>query len=528
MKLSSFVSSRLLCSLTLGVAPLLLTQVGCGGVSPNEQVPGETAYLELGALAVDPRTDTIFSLQTFFEPTPTPSVESDPIESPTVEPTIAPEPVLLSRELYAIRPQDGSFQSLGNVFDVENIALLFPKDRLMMVGYLQSQPLLRLYDAQTLSLEEEAFPAVPSWGGVTVAPSGSTFAVQDWSDEGEESKLTLTLGSLETFETHSITLSDSSSRMVWSPTEDRLVLSVYTLNLESQLPNIRVLSWTLDALEENAFALDEEGLWLGASVDIRLEQQLPGKGFYSVPMFSPEGDFLIQPTYHVTESDTDGDGDQDLSIDESMIHLISLPSGQIRTLPGLQGPANFTPDGSTLVANRQAVSTNANGETSSRNMLVMVDVETLAYEETLLSEDGSSDYFVTREGNFVVIDMEPIYTINEETGEQELEDSNLMIFDIDAGVMRTITDSAVELADYVTRPGHGELWSLSGTKLYRIDYVSAEVQNIRTSWESAFIHYLPNMDKLVLMEKAKPVLHLVDPDSLFVEQAISLPTPEVP
>lgn len=528
MKLSSFVSSRLLCSVTLGMAPLLLTQVGCGGVAPDEQVPGETSYMEYGALAVDPRTDTIFSLQTFFEPTPTPSVESDPIESPTVEPTSAPEPVLLSRELYAIRPQDGTFQSLGNVFDVENIALLFPKDRLMMVGYLQNQPLLRLYDAQTLSLEEEAFPAVTSWGGVTVAPSGNTFAVQDWTNEGEDSKLTVTLGSLETLETHSLTLSESSSRMVWSPTEDRLVLSMYTLNLESQLPSIRVLSWTLDALEKNAYTLDEEGLWVGASVDVRLEQQTPGQGYYSAPMISPEGDYLIQSTFHVTESDTDGDGDQDLSIDDSMIHLISLPSGQIRTLRGLEGPANFTPDGSTLVANRQAVSTNANGETLSQSMLVLVDVETLAYEETFLSEDGYSDYFVTREGNFVVIDMEPIYSTNEETGEQETVDSNLMIFDIDAGVMRTITDSAVEIADYVTRPGHGELWSLSGTKLYRIDYVSAKVQNINTSWESAFIHYLPNMDKLVLMERAKPVLHLVDPDSLFVERAITLPTPEAP
>lgn len=521
MKSKYAVQPLTLLAMTSALGSGMLAQVGCSSTSPDEQLPGETAHLDY-ELAVDPRTDTVFSLQTFFEPTPTPSVEADPAE---VSPSPAPEPVLLARDLYAIHPQTGKFQTLGNVFDVEAISLLFPKDRVMMTGYLQGEPLLRLYNPNTLELEKEAFPPISSWGSVSVAPGGDAFITRDYTDEPEE-YATLTLSSLETLEAHTISLGDTIPSVVWSPTEDRLVLSFLSVQPETETYSMRLLSWSLEALKSNGYQLTSEGLWAGASVDVSLPNQQPNGSFYGGALTSPDGRYAVLPTATEHPVDADEDGVAEDVTYEHNVQVISLESGALRTLPELYGPVNFTPDGTTLVALRLEMVTLADGSTESEEVLVMVDLETFAYEEAPLTGADSLQYFVTRDGNFVVIDAEPTGEEDPVTGELVYTDTDLLIYNLDSGEMRTLANSQVEILDYISRPAHGEVWSISGSTLNRIDYVAGTLTPITTSWTSRYIHYLPNMDKLVLMERGKPVLRVVDPEALLIQGAIELPTPE--
>ena len=69
-------------------APLL--PACSGGIDLMEEVPGDSTYLESGALAVDPSTERIFVLQTTYDDTPTPSPTYPPSRYAPTTPALPP------------------------------------------------------------------------------------------------------------------------------------------------------------------------------------------------------------------------------------------------------------------------------------------------------------------------------------------------------------------------------------------------------------------------------------------------------
>jgi hypothetical protein len=139
----------------------------------------------------------------------------------------------------------------------------------------------------------------------------------------------------------------------------------------------------------------------------------------------------------------------------------------------------------------------------------MVDADTLDTTLVELPMEGGPSYYVTREGNFVVV--------TNTAGTQ-----TLLLYDVDNDQMTQLQGLAIDLNEFVSRLGHGELW-LVDEGLYRLDFLAGEHERISLSWQPDHINILRQRDLLVLDDNRRERLVFFDPDSLTVTQSVPLP-----
>lgn len=521
-------SMRRLSALTTplsALSALLALPMLLGGCSsfPGEINPGDSTYMESGAVAVDARTETMFTLLTYYAPTPEPS----PTPEGDVSPAPAAEPVIVSRELYAIRPDDGSLQTMGNVFDVEGIVLQFPPGQVLLTGYQNNAPMLRTYDANTLEQKVDTFVELPHWGGLSLADSGAALASLAWPDSDQSLPGAIYVTELETQQVHQQSVGQWYPAVAWTHQSETLVASLSEFDDETGDTSVRLVTWKLAELQSRQYAVDATGQWLGASIDVHFPDTSPDLDLLLGRItLSPDDSVAVLPLIDQRPVDTDGDGTPDETQGMPSLKVISLATGAVTAFDDTYGPVGFTPDGSTLVAYRYHETTDEAGTVSSTPWLVMVDLKTMATEELEVPTVNQLQYFVTREGHFVVIDTEQSWYATDDGSSEEQEADNLMIYDVDTQQLREISDSAIELGDYISRIGHQELWSAVGNNLYRVNYSEGTLETTTTSWTNGRMNYLPSRDLLVLSDRSTPTIRLVDPTSRMIRQAITLPIPE--
>lgn len=518
--------------LHLEIFPIVLAVglTGCtfDGGAINDNNSWQVAALRSGSLMVDARTEKVFVLQSSQDESPTPT--------PTDESTPAPEEgEQATRLVYAIDPDSGSASLLADVSDTESLSLLFPENSVMLLGVRDGQPYVRQYDPNTLALFHEQAINVP-YPSFGVSMGTSYLGFTDWPVWDDAGELT-TQGSISLLDTattqvHEIQLGSCYPAIEIPGDPDRLVaiLSCEGEEVEAE-PFIRVITWSLESLETSGFSLDEAGLFAGATSDITLDGVSPDwrllLGQFDV---SPDHQFAVLPVLREVVSDTGSDGGEGDSNEEEgeqstqVIHelkIVNLISGAVNTIENAYGPVGFTPDGTTIVSYTHVEVENDSGEIEELDALLLIDTTSFATETVNSPTEGELQYYVTREGNFVVIDSVESTSYSAE----ESTEAPLIVYDIDSGSMVEIADATVSLSNFISRTGYRELW-LVDEGLYRLDYEAASLDAFDLGFTPANIRYLSKRDRLVLSEANSSTIRFVNPADVSVTLSTTLPSVE--
>lgn len=428
------------------VAAGLLVGFGsaCTGLSLGERDPGGDVQLERGAIAVDPRTEDVFVLQTLCDTPNGPTCEGEE-----------------TKTLHAIGADAGDEGGAMDVTGLNDLRILFPADGILVMGEPSAtQEQLRLVDPVTL--EEQARTTIDArYRGTRLSPNGRWLAVSDqvtadspihildieaWAGEAPLDPKVLPHGG-------------SWLEAMWLNERDELVAVVF------EGGDTRILSWSMEEREADDFAT-EDGYWANPRLDLTVEDTDPDIiGSFTWVGVAPNDDLVVFP---VRQGDT------------HVLLVVDPDTGDLRTVSDARGPVGFTPDGSTIVSYRYA----EDDEGSTEPELLLVDADTLDTSVLSIPFAGGPQYFVSREGNQVVIAT-------------SLGTTQLVLYDLDTQTMTELDGPEIGLHEFVSRLDHDELW-LVDDGLFRLDFLSAELETIALDWTPAHINIQRQRDHLVM------------------------------
>jgi len=286
---------------------------------------------------------------------------------------------------------------------------------------------------------------------------------------------------------------------MWCHQSDRLLAIVF-YDLRGSDPSARILGWSFDPERSvSTMQVDGAGLWDERDLDIVLEG-VDADMFFSFTWIgvAPDDSYAVFPVIRKTNG-TD--------IVDPRLLVVDLSSGDLREIANAHGPVGFTPDSSTIVSYRYVI--DADG--SLRPALVFIDTMTFAEEVRALPSDAYPQYFVTREGNFVVV------ASNWTAG-------NMILYDIDRDEMTELGGPEVDLHEFVSRLGAGELWLTSGGELYRLDLWEPILESIDLGFRPDHLNILRNHDWLVMDDVDSHRLIFWDPDDRSPTGLVRLPS----
>ena len=275
------------------------------------------------------------------------------------------------------------------------------------------------------------------------------------------------------------------------------LLAVVFYGSETASPSARVLSWSAEDIASST-------LWPEPTLDVTLANTTFDLLFsYTWIGVSPDDRYAVIP---VQQSDASG------GVLEHRLVVLDLTTFEQRVVPNAQGPVGFTADGSTIVSYRYPT-----GSDRGAARLLIVDAETLSVGEIDPPEDGFPNFFVTREGNWILVSL---WRVDPETME---DGSTSVLYDLSTGAT-TVLGRHVQLGEHVSRVGSGELWLVDEGGLTRLPLMSGELEPIPLSFLPEHLNILPAHDRLVMDDAADPhAIRFFDPVGRAVSSTAVLP-----
>lgn len=450
----------------LSTALVCIAAAGCGGaVDSNE--PGADTYLGFGAIAVDPRTETAFV------------VSGDDGSG---------------GKLWAVEADAGHARLVQDLGGARDLRLLFPTSGLLLMSEADDgRDTLTLLDHTSFAVKKTVTKPA-RYHGTRVSPSGRFLAVADNAAQGAPIHVVDT-ATLE----HVVVPHDGEwLEAVWLNGTDTLVAIVF---YETRTPRARarLLTWSLGA----DAPLPPAERWATPDLDVRVDGVEPPELFSATA-----GDAEIH-AYWTRIGVHPGDADvvfPTMAVGGPRLVLLDPARGTTRFHDGASGPVGFSPDGSSILAYSFGV-----GD-APPPVLLVIDRARLEAAEVVLPYRAWPEFFVSGEGNLVVI--APTW----------VESGDLALYDLDNGIMSRVRGARVHLQEFVSRPGHGELW-LVEKGLFRFDYLMAELEAIALDWQPDHVAILPQRDQLALDDRGGRRLVFWSPQTRTVVRSVALGGP---
>lgn len=437
--------------------------VACTGATQGENDPGADTYLEYGAIAVDDRSDTCFVMQT--------------LQMAGNE----------TKQLMAIHPDTMATRAIFDLTGRNDARILFPKSGVLVMSEKNGTDQLNLFDAQTFQVLESASVDV-RYNGTRMSPSREYVVVADNTSEHAP----LHVIDTATLKRQILPHDGEWLEGMWMNAKDTLMAVVF-YDIYGAAPHARVLSWNVTDLVAGEFARDDAGLWAHRVLDIDVPDVNPDMMFsYTWVGISPDDRYAVFPVL----------GQDEGGVEQHQLLVLTTATGEIRRVENAKGPVGFTPDGSTIVSYTE-------GDGSDQDLL-LIDAETLTKDEQAVPIDGGITYFVSHEGNYVVV-------------ASNWGDQRLVLYDVDNDAVTEMAGPAIGLNEFVSRLGHGELWLVDQQSLFRLDLNAGEFETVSTSFAPEHINILRNHDWLVMDDARSDQLVFFDPTDRLTVGTVTLP-----
>lgn len=464
---------------TGALAGLSVMGSACTGLSMGENDPGDDTHLEAGSIAVDDRTENVFVLQTFCPDSASGSCTGTE-----------------TKTLHAIHPDDGPIDAM-DVTGLSDLRILFPEGDVMLMGERNaSEEEIRVIDPDTL--------AVRTTRSIDARYHGTRMSQsRRWLGVADNSQADSPVHILETaaLQPHVVPHDGSWLEAMWLNNRDELLAIVFY----EDPAEARILSWNIETIKAEGFP-DGSPFWPQEELNVEVPGVERDLAFsYTWVGIDPNDEWAVFP---VREG-----GDHVLKVldlnEAYALEPADDPGAALRTVPDARGPVGFTPDGSTIVSYRYV----DDGTGGTDTQLLLVDAETL--DETVMPVpfDGGPTYFVTRDGNFVVL-------------ASNLGAEQLVLYDLDNEEVTELAGPDIALSEFVSRTPQGELW-LVDDGLHRLDFLSDPpvLETMPLDWTPAHINILRDRDQLVMDDADGGRILFWSPTTHDVVGEVLLPDP---
>jgi len=440
----------------------LLLATACTGLTLGENKPGGSTNLEYGSIAVDPRSEVSYVLET------------------------KKKGQVTTKTLYSIHPDAGNPIPVATMTGYSDIRIVFPKNHVLVMAEKNGVDSLMLLDPDTMSLVE-TLETPGRYNGIRVSPSGRFLAAAD----NNHPNAPIHIIDTQTWDILEIPHDGQWLEAMWLNGTDELVAIVFYEGAGAN-PHARLLSWSMETVADAGFAVAEGGLWADPILDSQADGVVMDMLFsFTWVGISPDDSTAVFPVRVIQE-----DGEV-----RYMLIVMDVLSGQIRFVDDARGPVGFTPDSTTIVSYRYVGKDQA-------PQLVLIDPDTLEEEPMELPMVSGPQYFVSHEGNFIVV-------------ASQFGNENLVLYDVDNSTMETVAGPAVGLNEFVSRPGQGELW-LVDQGLFRLDLFTNQLDAQPLTFTPKRINILPMRDQIVLDDRSSNEIRFVDLTTLEVIRQVTL------
>lgn len=469
------------------IAVTLLT-TACTGLSLGENNPGGDTYLEYGSIAVDDRTEKSFVLNSY--------TDKNDIEEISL--------------LRAVDPDSGLVSEVADLSGRDDARILFPASGILVMSEENGKDELLLLDKDTFA-EKQREPVDVRYHGTRMSPSRNWVAVADNTSAAAPIHIIDT----EILTRRVIPHNGDWLEAMWKNKTDELFSIVFydmDQSAPDAKPHARILSWSMEDVKAGQFMPDSEGFWPDRKLDIDVPN-VTGDFLFSFTWvgISPDDRWAVFP---VRETDPD-------TPEEYALIIVDTATGEYRVVPDAKGPVGFTPDGSTIVSYDDKGSQNGpDGMTPDDEIdqrLLLIDVETLEVDPQDVDISGGISYFISRDGNFVVV-------------ASNYGDEKLVLYDIDNQKSTQMAGPGIGLTEFVSRKGENELWLVDESSLFKLDMNAGEFSQVDPGYGVQHINILPKHDWLVMSGVPRTgseaaSLHFFDPAGQKDVKAIEMPSP---
>lgn len=451
--------------------------LGCTGATLGENQPGADTYLEgspgydavedgrcayTGDIATDPGSLRAWTML---------SVHQEDCWD------VGAEEAADSKVIYAAAPGEAEAGAMLDVSGYQDVRLLQPSAGLVVMAEAAAdegapdQDTLFLLDPEDQSLVDQN-TVDARYHGTRLAPSRRWIAAAD----NNLSPAPIHVLDPETsLEPTIIPHEGDWLEGMWLSQRDAFAAVIFDLAAET----VRMAVWDLEGLG----GLDQCD-WQSPAVDVTVGEIGPDWSFsYTWIGVSPDDAAVVFPVV-------------DSAAGQRALLVMDPATGEVRRVDDAAGPVGFTPDGGTIVSYRY---TDETGEHDP--VLLLIDAATLEVTEWPIPMQDGPSYFVTREGSAVVI-------------ASQWGGDTLVIYDLETGEYTRVGGPglSLDLNEFVSRLGHGELWLLSDG-LFRLDFVTPTLESIPLSFYPRALNILPQQDLLVMDDEVDPRLIFFEPET---------------
>jgi hypothetical protein len=467
------------CTIALGV---VVWTCGCTGLV-LESTPGgdgPSSVVSAGGLAVDPRTETTFVMQR--APAPDGGAPGDPSVT-----------AANGGPVFAIDPDTGTSRAVTDLTGLDSIRVLFPRSSVMVMGEdLSAGDVLMRFDDTTLAMTQRVSTTASFWGTRT-SPTGTYVAVADNS----KSNAPINVIEADSLSVHAMPWGGQELEAMWMNRSDTLVAILFDQGA-GEIGTGRIMTWSLPALAASGFATSSDGTWASPTLDVPLANVGFDLDFsYTWIAVSPDDTTAAFPVIRNPSADAGTTGN------DHQVLVVNLASGTLQAVDDAYGPVGYTPDGTTIVSYRYA------GSSGGTPQLLLVDSADLSSSGMDVPSGQAPSYFVTREGNDVVV-------------ASNLGNADLAIYDITMHKFVAVGGPPLGLENFVSRIGYDQLWIVD-QGLYTLNFQTAVLKGVPLSWTPLNINILPTRDLLVLDDANSGAIRFFSPSTLTVERTVNLP-----
>ena len=456
---------------------LIALALACSGATLNENEEGADVWMEgdpgeeteeeaddnfcqyNGSIATDDRAGSAYVMLTWTE------VDCDEWFYGVPE----------GKTLFRVKPEGEYARPVLDLSDHEDVRVLFPADGLLVMGELDGDEHLYLFDEQDLT-QLNAAVVDADYNGTRSSPSRRWVAVAD----NDVSPAPIHI--IDTTDLSIVRLLEDGSYIeaMWMNGFDQLAViteardrsGVFLSLWDPEAPSSPELAVYAP---EHHFEVDIDYTWIGVH---------------------PYDELVVFPVEHETRGDE--------------LLLLDTTDEQLAVIPNAHGPVGFSPEGDLVVAYRyEDLDGDGFGDEGGQASLLLIDTATYELEELDIPFEGYPEYFVTREGRVVVM-------------ASMLGDQELVLFDLDSGAMSEVGGPSMGLQEFVSRGGHDELWLINQRELFRLDLEEASMETISLGFAAAHINILPSLDLLVLDEADDTVIRFWDPNDRSTLRTVEL------